>query len=109
MRQENPARLMRIHISESDRFGDKPLYEAIVARCRELKIAGATMLPDLIEEANRIAVGGQPALTVPYPTAHQVAAVECRRVEEVLALLDLRRHPHRRESHDAGEQEHHQA
>jgi PII-like signaling protein len=34
---------MRIHISESDRFGDKPLYEAIVARCREMKIAGATV------------------------------------------------------------------
>jgi PII-like signaling protein len=34
---------MRIHISESDRYGDKPLYEAIVARCREMKIAGATV------------------------------------------------------------------
>jgi len=34
---------MRIHISESDRFGDKPLYEVIVARCREMKIAGATV------------------------------------------------------------------
>src|SRR2546429_10005804 len=47
MRQENPARLMRIHISESDRFGDKPLYEAIGARCRELKIAGATVFRGL--------------------------------------------------------------
>jgi len=42
-----PARLMRIHISESDRFGDKPLYEAIVARCREMKIAGATVIRGL--------------------------------------------------------------
>src|SRR5437868_10305212 len=47
MRQEDPARLMRIHISESDRFGDKPLYEAIVAKCRELKIAGATVFRGL--------------------------------------------------------------
>lgn len=47
MRQGQPARLMRIHISESDRFGDKPLYEAIVARCREMKIAGATVLRGL--------------------------------------------------------------
>ena len=30
-----------------DRFGDKPLYEAIVAKCRELKIAGATVLAGL--------------------------------------------------------------
>ena len=42
-----PARLMRIHISESDRFGDKPLYEAIVAKCREMKIAGATVFRGL--------------------------------------------------------------
>src|SRR5437867_8420191 len=47
MLQGHPARLMRIHISESDRFGDKPLYEAIVARCRDLKIAGATVFRGL--------------------------------------------------------------
>ena len=38
------ASLLRIHISESDRFQGKPLYEAIVGKCRELKIAGATVL-----------------------------------------------------------------
>jgi hypothetical protein len=43
MRQEQPARLLRIHVSENDRFQGKPLYEAIVAKCRELKIAGATV------------------------------------------------------------------
>ena len=37
-----PARLLRIHISEADRYGGKPLYEAIVSKCREMKIAGAT-------------------------------------------------------------------
>lgn len=38
-----PARLLRIHISEGDRFQGKPLYEAIVGKCREWKIAGATV------------------------------------------------------------------
>ena len=47
MRQEYPARLLRIHISEGDRVQGKPLYEAIVAKCRELKIAGATVLRGL--------------------------------------------------------------
>jgi PII-like signaling protein len=42
-----PAKLMRIHISEGDRFQGKPLYEAIVAKCRELKIAGATVFRGL--------------------------------------------------------------
>jgi hypothetical protein len=47
MQQSYPARLLRIHISEGDRFQGKPLYEAIVAKCRELKIAGATVFRGL--------------------------------------------------------------
>jgi uncharacterized protein len=44
MRQVQPGKILRIHISESDRHQGKPLYEAIVAKCRELEIAGATVL-----------------------------------------------------------------
>ncbi len=47
MSQGYPAKLLRIHISESDRYQGKPLYEAIVAKCRELKIAGATVFRGL--------------------------------------------------------------
>jgi PII-like signaling protein len=47
MRQSYPARLLRIHVSESDRFEGKALYEAIVAKCRDLKIAGATVFRGL--------------------------------------------------------------
>ena len=43
MQQAQPAEILRIHISETDRYQGKPLYEAIVAKCRELKIAGATV------------------------------------------------------------------
>jgi hypothetical protein len=38
-----PAKLLRLHFSERDRYRGKPLYEAIVEKCRELKIAGATV------------------------------------------------------------------
>jgi PII-like signaling protein len=47
MQPDYPAKLLRIHISEADRFQGKPLYEAIVATCRELKIAGATVFRGL--------------------------------------------------------------
>jgi PII-like signaling protein len=47
MSTKGPAKLLRIHISEGDRFQGKPLYEAIVTRCRELKIAGATVFRGL--------------------------------------------------------------
>jgi len=38
------AVLLRIFIGESDRYGHRPLYEAIVLRARELQLAGAPVL-----------------------------------------------------------------
>ena len=43
----NRARLVRLHFSESDRHADKPLYEAVLEKCRELNIAGATVFRGL--------------------------------------------------------------
>jgi PII-like signaling protein len=42
-----PAKLLEIYCSEQDRHEGKPLYDAIVERCRELRIAGATVLRGL--------------------------------------------------------------
>lgn len=42
-----PAKLMRLHFSEHHRYKGKPLYEAIVEKCLELKIAGTTVLRGL--------------------------------------------------------------
>lgn len=36
--------LLRIHIGESDQFEGRPLYEAIVLKARESRLAGATVL-----------------------------------------------------------------
>ena len=47
MQTAQSAEILRIHISESDRHLGKPLHEAIVAKCRELKIAGATVFVGL--------------------------------------------------------------
>jgi PII-like signaling protein len=47
MQPAHPARLLRIHISEADRYRGKPLYEAIVDKCRDLKVAGATVFRGL--------------------------------------------------------------
>ncbi|GIU75015.1 MAG: hypothetical protein KatS3mg004_2102 [Bryobacteraceae bacterium] len=38
------AVLLRIFLGESDRYGKRPLYEAIVLKARELHMAGATVL-----------------------------------------------------------------
>jgi len=47
MRTVKKAKLLRLHFGESDRYKGKPLYEAIVNRCKELKVAGATVFRGL--------------------------------------------------------------
>lgn len=44
MNPPQDAQLLRIYIGESDRWEHHPLYEAIVLKARELKLAGATVL-----------------------------------------------------------------
>ncbi len=43
MKLEGKAKMLRIHFGEDDQWQGKPLYEAIVERCRKLDIAGATV------------------------------------------------------------------
>ena len=47
MRTVKKAKLLRLHVGESDEYKGKPLYEAIVHRCKELNIAGATVFRGL--------------------------------------------------------------
>jgi PII-like signaling protein len=44
MKIEGKAKLLRIHFGENDMWQDKPLHRAIVEKCKELDIAGATVL-----------------------------------------------------------------
>lgn len=41
MKESFPARMLRIHFGEDDRWQGRPLHEAIVAKCKELGIAEA--------------------------------------------------------------------
>lgn len=43
MKLEGKAKMLRIHFGEDDKWKDKPLYRAIVEKCRELDLAGATV------------------------------------------------------------------
>jgi uncharacterized protein len=47
MRTVEKAKLLRLHFGEGDQYNGKPLYEAIVNRCKELRIAGATVFRGL--------------------------------------------------------------
>lgn len=38
-----PGKLVRVYVNEHDRYEGRPLYEALVERCRQLGVAGATV------------------------------------------------------------------
>ena len=41
MKDQFKGKMLRIHFGESDKWEGKPLHEAILAKCKELGIAGA--------------------------------------------------------------------
>jgi PII-like signaling protein len=47
MPEAQTGKILRVHVSEHDHYDGKPLYEAIVQKCREMKIAGATVFKGL--------------------------------------------------------------
>jgi PII-like signaling protein len=47
MQPYQPAKLLRLHFTERDRYQGKPLHEAVIEKCRELNIAGATVFRGL--------------------------------------------------------------
>jgi PII-like signaling protein len=80
-----------IHIAASDRFAGKPLYEAIILKCRELKIAGATVFRGLEgygESAeihkHHLARGDEPILITVIDTAEAID----RLIPEIEPMID---------------------
>jgi uncharacterized protein len=45
--ESQPGKMLRLFVNERDKFEDRPLYEAIVARCQELKLAEVTVFRGL--------------------------------------------------------------
>ncbi len=80
MKREQIAKILRIHISESDKYGEKTLYEAIIGKCRKMQIAGATVFQGLegYGETGELHVAhlvrhDQPIVIVVIDTAENVA------------------------------------
>ena len=91
MSRAQPAKLIRLHLCEGDRWEGQPLYEAIVQRCRELRMAGVSVFRGLqgfgeSAEIHRAHVVGhdQPVLVTIVESAEHAAAL----LPELEAMLD---------------------
>jgi uncharacterized protein len=82
-----PARLLRLHLSERDRWQGRPLYEAIVEKCREMGIAGATVFRGLEGYGETAEIHKTHALAHELPVV-VVIADSAGNVERVMAAVE---------------------
>lgn len=71
-----PAKLLRLHFTERDRYQGKPLYEAIVEKCHEMKIAGATVFRGLEGFGETAEIHRSRVLTHDLPIVVQIVDTE---------------------------------
>jgi uncharacterized protein len=81
--------LLRIYVGESDRYDGKPLFEAIVLKAREMKLAGATVLrsPMGFGASSRIHTEKILRLSEDLPLIVEIVDSE-QRIEQFLPILE---------------------
>jgi uncharacterized protein len=82
-----PASLLRLHLCERDRWQGRPLYEAIVEKCRELGIAGATVFRGLEGYGETAEIHRSHALSHELPIVITVADSE-EAIERLIAAVE---------------------
>ncbi len=89
MQLPEDAILLRIFIGESDRWQHQPLYEAIVLKARELRLAGATVLrgPMGFGASSRVHTAKILRLSMDLPIVIEVVDTE-EKVKSLLPSLD---------------------
>jgi uncharacterized protein len=83
------AMLLRIFFGEDDRFENKPLYEAIVQKAREMHLAGATVLrgPMGFGHSSHLHTAKVLRLSFDLPIIIEIVDTEAR-INEYLPILD---------------------
>jgi uncharacterized protein len=83
------AMLLRIFFGEEDRFEGNPLYEAIVLKAREMRVAGATVLrgPMGFGHSSRLHTAKVMRLSFDLPIVVEIVDTEAK-INEFLPTLD---------------------
>jgi PII-like signaling protein len=87
MQNYQPAKLLRLHFTERDRYHGKPLYEAIVNKCQELKIAGASVFRGLEGYGDTAEIHRSHILTHDLPIVIQIVDSE-ENIQRLLPVVE---------------------
>lgn len=89
MKLEGKAKMLRIHFGEGDKWKDKPLYRAIVEKCRELDIAGATVLRGIAGYGASSLIHRSRVLSFSHDAPVMVSVIDSEeKIQKLLPFLD---------------------
>jgi len=89
MKEQFEGRLLRIHFTEADKWQGEPLYKAIVAKCMELGIEGATVFRGIAGFGASARIYHQRSLSISKNAPVMVTVIDREeRVQKLLPHLD---------------------
>jgi uncharacterized protein len=89
MRLEGKAKMLRIYFGEDDKWEDKPLCRAIVEKCRELDIAGATVLRGIAGYGASSLIHQSHLLSLSHDAPLMVTVIDSEeKIQRLLPFLD---------------------
>ncbi len=89
MKLEGRARMLRIHFGENDKFENRPLYRAIIEKCKELDIAGATVLRGIEGYGASTLIRRSHHLSFSHDAPVMVSVIDSEeKIEKLLPILD---------------------
>jgi hypothetical protein len=89
MKLEGKAKMLRVYFGEDDKWNGKPLYRAIVEKCRELDIAGATVLRGIAGYGASTLIHRTHVLSLSHDAPVMVSVVDSEdKIQALLPFLD---------------------
>ena len=89
MKLSGNAKMLRIYFGEDDKWKDEALYRAIVEKCRELDIAGATVLRGIEGYGASTLIRRTHHLSFSHDAPVMVSVVDSEdKIQKLLPLLD---------------------
>ncbi|MGC2331052.1 MAG: DUF190 domain-containing protein [Candidatus Acidiferrales bacterium] len=89
MKLSGKAKMLRIHFGEDDKWQGKPLYRAIVEKCRELDIAGATVLRGIAGYGASSLIRRSRVLSFSHDAPVMVSVIDSdEKIQKLIPFLD---------------------
>lgn len=89
MKLAGRAKMLRIYFGEDDKWKDKPLHRVIVEKCRELDIAGATVLRGIAGYGASSLIHRSHVLSFSHEAPLMVSVVDSEeKIQQLIPFLD---------------------